>query len=86
MTSASRKAQRLRSRGQWAIVLALIDGAACVTGAIQLWLQGAVSIRPGYPPLSGDSAVRLLLVLGLVAVFFAAIGACWIAKASRRLG
>jgi hypothetical protein len=76
-------APRLRSQGYWAILIGFIGLVGCLIGTVQLWIYGVVSIRPGHEPASGDSAVQMLFVLGLVGVFFAAYGAFQVYRAHR---
>lgn len=68
-------AQRLRSHGCWAIIIGIIGLLGCLIGAVQLWINGVVSIRPGHEPTSGDSAVQMLFIPGLASVFFTVYGA-----------
>lgn len=55
----------------------------CLIGTVQLWIYGVVSIWPGHEPASGDSAVHMLFVSGLVGVLFAAYGAIQVYRARR---
>lgn len=81
-----RIAQRLRGQGQWAVLVGLIDLIGCAIGVFQYWHYGTVSISPGRASVSGQDAVQLLFVLGLVGVFFLTYGVFRFRKAARLAG
>lgn len=78
-------AQRLRSRGYWSIVIGFIGLVGCLVGTFQLWIYGMVSIRPGHESVSGDSAIQMLYVLGLVSVFFTVYGVLQVYRARQAM-
>ena len=73
-TEERAKAGRKRARGQWAVVIGMIGLAGCIVGAIQYWLYGSVSIRPGHAPVAGNDAVTMLLFLFFVSTGFIGYG------------
>ena len=65
---------RIRSRAQWAFVLAAIGFAGAITGLVQYLNSGVVSIRPGMDGMSGTEALELLITLILVSLGFFSYG------------
>ena len=79
------KAAQLRSRGYWSILVGVIVLISCLVGLLQYVIGGDVSIRPGHDPVSGETAVQMLLVAGLVGFFFTGVGALLVFRGRRAL-
>ena len=79
----STKAQRMRGRAVWALIVGGIGLAACAVGIFQYQLSGIVSIRPGHPPVVGGDAILQLVFLGAVSFLFCAIGAILLYRARK---
>jgi len=66
-------------------VIGLIGVIGCVVGAIQYWMNGTVSIRPGHDRAVGDVAVTMLLFLFFVSAALIVYGRVTIHRARRIL-
>lgn len=73
-TQSAGKRHRLRSMGNWAVILGSLGLLGVLQGLIQFWTEHQVDIRPGKTPVNGDESLILLLGLTLTSVCFISLG------------
>ncbi len=74
---------RMRSRAQWAFVIAVIGYSGVMVSLVQYLNEGFVSIRPGYDAVTGRDAVELLITIAFISTGFLSYGLYLFSKIRR---